>query len=139
MEYQALKWDVRENPNRPGEPCIGVITLNRPEALNAVDVRMRVELDALCDEIGHNGHIRAVIITGEGRGFSAGGDLRSEAGPLGAGDDPDFDMGNFGPYKELAHLFFNDLRHQVLQRAFKKFEDLEPITIRSARGQRCVA
>ncbi len=134
MKYEALKWELLENPKRPGEKTIGLITLNRPETLNAVDVRMRVELDILCDEIRHNGHIRVVIITGEGRGFSAGGDLKSEAGPLGAGDDPDFDMGNFGPYKELAHLFFNDLRHQVLQRAFKKFEDLPPITIAAING-----
>ncbi len=134
MKYQALKWEVLDNPNRPGEKCIGLITLNRPEALNAVDVRMRVELDILCDEIRHNSNIKVVVITGAGRGFSAGGDLKSEADPLGAGDDPDFDMGNFGPYKELAHYFFNDLRHQVLQRAFKKFEDLQPITIAAING-----
>lgn len=133
MEYQALKFEVRDNPKRPGEKCIGVITLNRPEALNAVDVRMRVELDILCDEIRHNSNLKVLIITGAGRGFSAGGDLKTEAGPLGAGE-PDFDMGNFGPYKELAHLFFNDLRHQVLQRAFKKFEDLPPITIAAING-----
>jgi enoyl-CoA hydratase len=133
MEYQALKFEVRDNPRRPGEKCIGLITLNRPEALNAVDVRMRVELDILCDEIRHNSHLKVVIVTGAGRGFSAGGDLKTEADPLGAGD-PGFDMGNFGPYKELAHLFFNDLRHQVLQRAFKKFEDLPPITIAAING-----
>ncbi len=134
MEYQALKWEVLDNPNRPGERCIGLITLNRPEALNAIDVRMRVELDILCDEIRHNSNIKVVVITGAGRGFSAGGDLKSEADPLGAGDDPDFDMGNFGPYKELAHYFFNDLRHQVLQRAFRKFEDLQAITIAAING-----
>ncbi len=134
MKYEALKWEVLDNPNRPGDRCIGLITLNRPEALNAVDVRMRVELDILCDEIRHNSNIKVVVITGAGRGFSAGGDLKSEADPLGAGDDPDFDMGNFGPYKELAHYFFNDLRHQVLQRAFRKFEDLQAITIAAING-----
>jgi enoyl-CoA hydratase len=133
MKYQALKWEVRANPARPEEKCIGLITLNRPEALNAVDVRMRVELDVLCDEIGHNSHIKAVIITGAGRGFSAGGDLKSEAGPVGAGDE-DFDLGNFGPYKELAGFFFNDLRHEVLQRAFRKLEDLAPVTIAAING-----
>ena len=134
MEYQALRWEVRDNPDRPGENCIGVVTFNRPEALNAVDVRMRVELDILCDQIRHNSHVKVVVFTGEGRGFSAGGDLKTEAGPLGAGDDPDFDMGNFGAYRELAHLFFNDLRHQVLQRAFKKIEDLPQITIAAING-----
>ena len=133
MKYEALKWEVRENPSRPGEKCIGVITLNRPEALNAVDVRMRVELDILCDEILASNHIRAVIITGEGRGFSAGGDLKSEADPLGAGEQ-DFDFGNFGSYKELAGYFFNDLRHEVLQRAFRKFEDLPPVVIAAING-----
>ena len=134
MEYEALKWEVRENPQRARESCIGVVTFNRPEALNAVDVRMRVELDILCDQIRHNSHVKVVVFTGEGRGFSAGGDLKTEAGPLGAGDDPDFDMGNFGAYKELAHLFFNDLRHQVLQRAFRKIEDLPQITIAAING-----
>lgn len=133
MDYKTIKWEVRENPQRPGEKSIGVITLNRPDFLNAVDVRMRVELDILFDEIRHQSHIKVVILTGEGRGFSAGGDLKSEAGPLGAGPE-DFDMGNFGPYKELAHYFFNDLRHQVLQRCFKKLEDLPAVTIAAING-----
>ena len=133
MEYKTIKWEVRPNPQRPEEKSIGVITLNRPDFLNAVDVRMRVELDILLDEIKHQSHIKVVILTGEGRGFSAGGDLKSEAGPLGAGPE-DFDMGNFGPYKELAHYFFNDLRHSVLQRCFKKLEDLPAITIAAING-----
>ena len=133
MEYKALKWEVRENPGRAGEKSIGLLTLNRPEHLNAVDVRMRVELDVLCDEIAHNGNLKVVVITGEGRGFSAGGDLKTEAGPLGAGEE-DFDFGNFGAYRELAGYFFNDLRHQVLQRAFRKFEDLPCIVIAAING-----
>ena len=133
MEYKALKWDIIGNPLKPEDKTIGIITMNRPENLNAVDVRMRVELDILCDEIRHSSHIRVVILTGEGRGFSAGGDLKSEAGPLGAGDE-DFDLGNFGPYKELAGYFFNDLRHEVLQRAFRKLEDLPPVVIAAING-----
>ena len=117
MEYKDLKWEVRENPNRTGEISIGILTLNRPDFLNAINVRMRVELDILCDEVAHNSNIKVIIITGEGRGFSAGGDLKSEADPLGAGEE-NFDFGNFGAYKEIANYFFNDLRHQVLQRAF---------------------
>jgi enoyl-CoA hydratase len=133
MEFRAIKWEILPNPKRPDEPCIGLMTLNRPEALNAVDVRMRVELDLLCDEIARNGLLKAIVITGEGRGFSAGGDLKSEADPLYAGDE-DFDFGSFGPYKELASYFFNDLRHEVLQRAFRKFEDLPPVVIAAING-----
>src|SRR5579863_1482567 len=107
--FKTLKWAVQAPPNDPGDKCIGLITLNRPEALNAIDVRMRVELDLLLDQIRRDDRIRVVIITGEGRGFSAGGDLRTEAGPLGALDD-DHDFGAFGAYKELANYFFNDLR-----------------------------
>ena len=133
MKYESIKWRVLENPKRPEEKCIGLITLNRPEALNAIDVKMRVELDILCDEIANSSNIKVVIITGEGRGFSAGGDLKTEAGPLGATED-DFDFGNFGAYKELASYFFNDLRHEILQRAFRKFEDLPPIVIAAING-----
>ncbi len=133
MDYKALRWELRDNPLRPGERSIGLITLDRPESLNAVDVRMRVELDALCDEISRNSAVKIVIVTGAGRAFSAGGDLKTEAGPLGAGDEG-FDFGNFGPYRELASYFFNDLRHQVLQRAFRKFEDLPCIVIAAING-----
>lgn len=132
MKYEALEWSVHPNPKRPEERCIGLIKFNRPEALNAIDVRMRMELDVLCDEIRWNSHIKAVILTGEGRAFSAGGDVVTEAGPLGATDD--YDMGIKGPYRELAHYFFNDLRHQVLQRAFRKLEDLPPVTIAAING-----
>ena len=133
MEYKALKWKIIENPMKSGEMSIGILTLNRPEFLNAVDVRMRVELDILCDEIAHNSNLKVMIVTGEGRGFSAGGDLKTEADPLGAGEE-DFDFGNFGAYKEIASYFFNDLRHQVLQRAFRKFEDLPFIVIAAING-----
>ncbi len=133
MEYKTLKWELRDNPQRPGEQSIGLLTFNRPEFLNAVDVRMRVELDVLCDEITHNSNLKVIVVTGEGRAFSAGGDLKTEAGPLGAGEE-DFDFGSFGAYRDLASYFFNDLRHQVLQRAFRKFEDLPCIVIAAING-----
>ena len=119
LTFKTLKWTVQAPKSQPDNPCIGLITLNRPEALNAIDVRMRVELDLLLDQIRRDDRLRVVVITGEGRGFSAGGDLRSEAAPLGALDD-EHDFGDFGPYKELANYFFNDLRHVVIQRAIRK-------------------
>ncbi len=131
MDYKTLKWSVHENPNRSGEPCIGVITLNRPDHLNAVDPLMRLELDALCNEIGRNSILKVVILTGEGRGFCAGGDLHSEATVLGAIEGS---MGVSGPYKELAEYFFNDVRHRVLQSAMRKLEDLPQVTIAAING-----
>jgi enoyl-CoA hydratase/carnithine racemase len=133
MQYRNIKWEVLANPQRPDERSIGLITFNRDDRMNAIDVRTRVELDILLNEIVHLSHLKVVIITGAGRGFSAGGDLKSEAGPLGAGEE-DFEMGNLGDYRELVHYFFNDLRHEILQRCFRKLEDLPPVTIAAVNG-----
>ena len=133
LAFKTLKWSVQAPKSQPDNPCIGLITLNRPEALNAIDVRMRVELDLIFDQIRRDDRLRVVIITGEGRGFSAGGDLRSEAAPLGALDE-EHDFGDFGPYKELANYFFNDLRHVVIQRAIRKLEELPQVTIAAING-----
>jgi enoyl-CoA hydratase len=133
LAFKTLKWSVQPPKGQPDNPCIGLITLNRPDALNAIDVRMRVELDLLLDQIRRDDRLRVVIITGEGRGFSAGGDLRSEAAPLGALDE-EHDFGDFGAYKELANYFFNDLRHVVIQRAIRKLEELPQVTIAAING-----
>jgi enoyl-CoA hydratase/carnithine racemase len=133
MQYRNIKWEILANPQRPEDKSIGLITFNRDERMNAIDVRTRVELDILLNESAHLSHIKVVVITGAGRGFSAGGDLKSEAGPLGAGDE-DFEMGELGDYRELVHYFFNDLRHEILQRCFRKLEDLPPITIAAING-----
>jgi len=131
MEYKALTWTIHDHPQKPGEPCIGVITLNRPERMNAVDPLMRLELDALCNEIARNSIVKVVILTGAGRGFCAGGDLKSEGEVLGVFESS---TGIAGPYKELAEYFFNDLRHRVLQSAMKKLEDLPQVTIAAVNG-----
>ncbi len=132
FKHKTLKWDV-VSPGEGEAASIAILTLNRPEALNAIDVRMRVELDLLLDQIAQDESIRVVVITGEGRGFSAGGDLKTEAGPLGALDE-DHDFGAFGAYSDLANYFFNDLRHVVIQRAIRKLEELKPITIAAING-----
>ena len=131
MEYKALTWSIHDHAQNPGEPCIGVITLNRPDRMNAVDPLMRLELDALCNEIARNSIVKVVILTGAGRGFCAGGDLKSEGEVLGVFESS---TGITGPYKELAEYFFNDLRHKVLQSAMKKLEDLPQVTIAAING-----
>lgn len=55
---------------------IALLTLNRPEKLNAINYAMADRLLALLDKIEADGSIRAVILTGAGeRAFSAGGDI----------------------------------------------------------------
>jgi enoyl-CoA hydratase len=132
FEYKTVRWSLRATGSA-GEGSIGLVTLARPDALNAIDVRMRIELDLLFDQIRRDDNVRVVIITGEGRGFSAGGDLRTEAGPLGALDEEN-DFGAFGAYKELANYFLNDLRHVVIQRAIRKLETLQAVTIAAING-----
>lgn len=54
---------------------VAVLTLNRPEKLNAMDVTLVAELHAALDEVGGDRGVRAVVLTGAGRGFCAGLDL----------------------------------------------------------------
>ena len=57
--------------------AVATITLTRPERLNAIDLDMLKALDRACDEIEANTAIHAAILTGEGKGFSAGGDIKA--------------------------------------------------------------
>lgn len=54
---------------------IAVITLNRPQALNALNGPLLAELRAALQLVATTGTVRAVVLTGAGRGFSAGADL----------------------------------------------------------------
>ena len=65
-----------------------VLTLNRPEVLNSFTVAMAVELQAALTRAASDAAVRAVLLTGNGRGFCAGQDLQ-EALPQGDGPMPD--------------------------------------------------
>ncbi|MCW2528579.1 MAG: putative enoyl-CoA hydratase [Pseudonocardiales bacterium] len=63
------------------EPGIVVLTLNRPERLNALGLGLIEQMHDAVDELAVSKRVRAVVLTGAGRAFSAGADLK-------AGDDP---------------------------------------------------
>jgi 2-(1,2-epoxy-1,2-dihydrophenyl)acetyl-CoA isomerase len=69
------------------EAGIATITLNRPDALNALTVPMKQELATAFRRVDRERAVRAVILTGAGRAFCAGQDLRErlqpDAAPLG--------------------------------------------------------
>jgi len=68
-DYQFLAFD------RP-EDGVLLITLNRPEAMNATNARMHWELTRIWDTVRDDAAVRAAVVTGAGdRAFSAGGDL----------------------------------------------------------------
>ena len=69
MTYEQIRLEI-------ASPT-ATITLNRPEAMNAITVVMLGELADALAKIAADPSIRAVIITGEGRAFSAGVDLKA--------------------------------------------------------------
>src|SRR4051812_14474393 len=76
--YEQIIYDVADN--------VATITLNRPEQLNAfTPVMMRELIDAF-DQTDADDDVRAVVITGQGRGFCAGADLSSGGSTFNAGD-----------------------------------------------------
>jgi 2-(1,2-epoxy-1,2-dihydrophenyl)acetyl-CoA isomerase len=58
---------------------VSILTLNRPEALNAITPDQREHLIRLFSEASADPEVRAVVLTGTGRGFCAGADLRGGA------------------------------------------------------------
>ncbi|MFE7423313.1 enoyl-CoA hydratase-related protein [Rhodococcus sp. NPDC057529] len=75
--------DTREAPavvDRVG--AVGVITLNRPHALNAVDAEMSAAVGAALHQLDADPEVRVCVITGAGRAFCAGADLKDMAAGL---------------------------------------------------------
>lgn len=68
MSYQNLILEREEN--------IAILYLNRPEAMNALNAELLKELIIALDEVAEDDTIRALIITGVGKAFAAGADIK---------------------------------------------------------------
>ena len=76
-------------------PGAMVLTMNRPEALNALTPAMIAGFTTALDEAEADPAVRSIVITGEGRAFCAGADLKAALSAMGEGTDPSRDAAAF--------------------------------------------
>ncbi len=72
MNFKAILFDQQNH--------IARITLNIPEKMNALDLDMRVELLKAFRQISDDDSVKVVVLTGSGKAFSSGGDIRTMEG-----------------------------------------------------------
>ncbi len=92
MSFEHLIYSVEDG--------VALISLNRPETLNSFHSAMHIELQQALDASASNPEVRALLLTGEGRGFCAGQDLSD---PLVKPAEPMPDLG------EAINRFYNPL------------------------------
>ena len=73
MDFETILYEVEEG--------VLTITLNRPDRLNAFNTTMMTEMIAALDAADADDAVRAIIVTGAGRGFCAGADLEKGGEP----------------------------------------------------------
>ena len=66
--------------------AVATITLNRPESMNSLSVDLKLALRAALEDVAADQAVRAVVLTGAGRGFCVGQDLREHVALLEAND-----------------------------------------------------
>ncbi|MFC2034769.1 enoyl-CoA hydratase/isomerase family protein [Chloroflexota bacterium] len=86
-DYSAYK-NYRVEVDEDG---VAIVTINRPEVLNAQNVESRIELHRIWPDLGQDEDVKVIILTGAGRGFCAGGDIKEVASRhvKGEGSTPD--------------------------------------------------
>jgi 2-(1,2-epoxy-1,2-dihydrophenyl)acetyl-CoA isomerase len=72
MSYQFLKYSL--------EAGVATITLNRPEVYNALNDEITYEFQAALKEVAKDNTVRVVVLTGEGKAFCSGQDLKTSSG-----------------------------------------------------------
>ena len=85
--------------------AVTTVTLDRPERLNALDLEHVVALRDTLRALADDATVRVVVLTGAGRGFSAGGDVTAMAGDAGGGGDDaaPLDLRSIMEISELLH------------------------------------
>ena len=99
---------------------IMIVTLNRPEVLNAVNIPMVEEMLDLFSEIRHDRGVRFLVFTGTGRAFTSGADMK-ETEEARRKEYADF-VESRKVKQKLGHIFM------------KSLENLEQVTVVAANG-----
>jgi enoyl-CoA hydratase/carnithine racemase len=68
VDYQSVRYEREDG--------IGILTFNRPDVMNAHNYAMKIEEQAIADHVREDDDVRVLIVTGAGRGFHAGEDVR---------------------------------------------------------------
>lgn len=84
-------------------PDIAVLTLNRPEKLNALSYDLVEDLHSALGQIGADNNLRVVVLTGSGRGFCSGLDL-TDPNPEKAGEGTEFPRSGMRWQERIAEL-----------------------------------
>jgi enoyl-CoA hydratase/carnithine racemase len=96
MDLTRITWEERDG--------VGIATLNRPERLNAIDTRTIAELEQVVALTANRASIRCLLLAANGRGFSAGADVKEwssgESQP-----DPDEDGWGTRMHRLMARLY----------------------------------
>jgi len=98
MSYETILFDVEEN--------VATVTMNRPEAMNALNMQLGEELVDAMTRCRSDANVRAVVLKGAGRAFCAGGDLKAFSEFLQA--DP---VTAFRTFASKLHVGIVEVRH----------------------------
>lgn len=97
MAYEILKSEIIDG--------IAILTISRPQAMNALNSLFFSEMNSFLDELGQQKNIRAMIITGEGKAFVAGADI-SEMAEMNAQQGKEFSKTGQRVFDRIENLEF---------------------------------
>jgi enoyl-CoA hydratase/carnithine racemase len=100
--------------------CVAVATLNRPAVRNAINDEVRAELQTILDRVANDSSLKALVITGNGPAFCAGGDISAMQQRMSA------------PVGQLAASGW--LRQRRLHGMIGELHSLEKLTIAAVNG-----
>lgn len=93
-QYEWLRVDKKD--------LVAVVTLNRPDFRNAAHPQMRRELERIWNDLSDDEEVNAIVLTGAGKAFSAGGDVKAMASRFGTDAGFEHAIAGFGRARRLC-------------------------------------